>query len=125
MRRLLTELMEFDDVATFLAEKVAGTGIRYDVGEGPALLGSRLRDLPVDGGRLYERMRAGRGLLVDATGTLSVTGWADRVERAEAPAGGLPAPAVLLRPDGHVVWLGDDQSGLEARLAQWFGAPGA
>jgi hypothetical protein len=34
----------------------------------------------------------------------------------------LEAPAVLLRPDGHVVWVGEDQRGLEARLARWFGA---
>ncbi|CAL9441624.1 hypothetical protein SUDANB176_02259 [Streptomyces sp. enrichment culture] len=32
------------------------------------------------------------------------------------------APAVLLRPDGHVAWVGEDQRELAARLSKWFGA---
>ena len=34
----------------------------------------------------------------------------------------LDVPAVLLRPDGHVAWAGDDQQGLLNRLPRWFGA---
>jgi hypothetical protein len=33
-------------------------------------------------------------------------------------------PAVLLRPDGHVAWVGEDQQTLEVALAKWFGAAG-
>src|SRR5215218_2602309 len=80
MRRLLAELMDFDDVSRFLAEKVTAIGIRYDVGDGPALLGRRLRDIPLSRGRLYELTHRGRGLLLDRTGELSVTGWADRID---------------------------------------------
>ena len=36
----------------------------------------------------------------------------------------LDAPAVLLRPDGHVAWLGADQAELSGRLPVWFGAAG-
>ncbi|THJ67970.1 hypothetical protein E8P82_03880 [Arthrobacter echini] len=32
------------------------------------------------------------------------------------------APAVLLRPGGHVVWVGIDQSDLLTHLPRWFGA---
>lgn len=32
-------------------------------------------------------------------------------------------PAVLLRPDGHVAWAGDDQQELLDHLPTWFGAP--
>jgi hypothetical protein len=32
-------------------------------------------------------------------------------------------PAVLLRPDGHVAWAGDDQQELLSQLSRWFGAP--
>jgi hypothetical protein len=30
-------------------------------------------------------------------------------------------PAVLLRPDGHVAWVGEDQQELISTLPQWFG----
>jgi hypothetical protein len=29
---------------------------------------------------------------------------------------------MLLRPDGHVVWVGDEQQDLLDRLPSWFGA---
>ncbi len=31
-------------------------------------------------------------------------------------------PSVLLRPDGHVAWLGEHQIDLNEHLARWFGA---
>jgi hypothetical protein len=122
VRRLLTELMDFEDVSRFLAEKVAGIGIRYDFGEGPELLGRRLRDIPLSRGRLYELTRDGRGLLLDQTGELSVAGWADRIDHVADVSVELDAPAVLLRPDGHVAWIGADQEDLLRHLPTWFGA---
>ncbi len=50
VRRLLAELMEFEDVSRFLAEKVTGIGIRYDFGEGHGLIGKRLRDIRLSRG---------------------------------------------------------------------------
>ena len=58
--------------------------------------------------------------------------WAARVQTVDATYDGgwdLPvigpvsAPAaVLIRPDGHVAWVGDGtQAGLEDALARWFG----
>ena len=64
--------------------------------------GERLRDLPLKNGTLYDLMHAGRGLLLDQTGLLPITGWADRVD--------------------HVVaWLGDDGQSLRFALRRWFG----
>lgn len=60
VRRLFAELMDFDDVNRFLAERVASIGIRYDLGSDNPLVGRRLRDMPLAEGRLYERMRDGR-----------------------------------------------------------------
>ncbi|MFC6357084.1 rifampin monooxygenase [Luethyella okanaganae] len=122
VRRLLAELMDFEDVGRFLAEKVSGIGICYDFGEGPELLGRRLRDIPLSRGRLYELTRDGRGLLLDQTGGLSVTGWADRVDYVADVSAELDALAVLLRPDGHVAWIGEDQTALISHLPTWFGA---
>ncbi|MEY9851402.1 2-polyprenyl-6-methoxyphenol hydroxylase-like FAD-dependent oxidoreductase [Leifsonia sp. EB41] len=121
VRRLLTELMEVDGVGRYLAEQVSGLGIRYDLGDGPDLLGRRLRDLPLPDGRLYERLRDGRGLLLDRTGRLTAAGWGDRVglvADADLPIG---EPALLLRPDGYVAWIGDGQDGLAEALRRWFG----
>ena len=123
VRRLLTELMDFEDVRQFLAEKITAIGIRYNFGEGPEMLGKRLRDIPLSRGRLYELTREGRGLLLDQTGKLSVTGWTDRIDHVADVSGELDAPAVLLRPDGHVAWIGEDQNDLLHHLPTWFGAP--
>ncbi|MBB4685787.1 rifampin monooxygenase [Amycolatopsis jiangsuensis] len=123
VRRLLAELMEFEQVHRHLVEKVMGTAIRYDFGEGHPLLGKRLRDVRLTQGRLYERMHRGRGLLLDQTGHLSVTGWADRVDHVADVSEELDVPAVLLRPDGHVAWTGEAQEDLARVLPTWFGTP--
>ncbi len=34
----------------------------------------------------------------------------------------LDVPAVLLRPDGHVAWAGEDQADLLSQMPKWFGA---
>jgi hypothetical protein len=122
VRRLLAQLMEFDEVNRYLIEKITGIGVRYDFGAGHELLGRRLRDRTLKRGRLYGLMHAGRGLLLDQTGRLSVAGWSDRVDHVVDVSEELDAPAVLLRPDGHVAWVGEDQRELLDRLPRWFGA---
>ncbi len=122
VRRLISELMDFDEVNRHLVEKITAIGIRYDFGEGHDLLGRRMRDVGLKRGRLYELMRGGRGLLLDQTGRLSVAGWADRVDHVVDVSEELDVPAALLRPDGHVAWVGDDQQDLHSQLPTWFGA---
>lgn len=125
LRDLLSALMDFEEVNRYVTGLVTATDVRYDFGGGHALLGRRIRDIPLARGRLYELTRGGRGLLLDRTGRLSVAGWADRVDHVVdvGDAGEeLGAPAVLLRPDGHVVWAGGDQGELLDRLPRWFGA---
>ncbi|WP_444960414.1 rifampin monooxygenase [Nocardiopsis sp. M1B1] len=125
LRELLSTLMDFEEVNRYVTGLVTATDVRYDFGGGHALLGRRMRDIRLTRGRLYELTHGGRGLLLDRTGRLSVTGWADRVDHvvdAGGASGELGAPAVLLRPDGHVVWAGGDQGELLDRLPRWFGA---
>jgi 2-polyprenyl-6-methoxyphenol hydroxylase-like FAD-dependent oxidoreductase len=122
MRRLMSRLMDFEDVNKYVIEMVMGVGIRYDFGDENNLVGRRLRDVPLKRGRLYEQMHAGRGLLLDQTGHLSVQGWEDRVDHVVDVSEELDLPAALLRPDGHVTWVGEDQEELRTHLAQWFGA---
>ncbi|MFD4737120.1 rifampin monooxygenase [Streptomyces virginiae] len=123
VRRLLSELMEFENVNRYLIEKITAIGIRYDLGEGHELLGRRMRDITLKRGSLYELTHEGRGLLLDRTGRLSVTGWADRIDHVVDDSEDVDVPAVLLRPDGHVAWVGADQRDLIDRVPLWFGAP--
>jgi rifampicin monooxygenase len=125
VRSLLAELMDLNEVSRYLIEKITAISVRYDFGAGPPLLGRRLRDRAVQPGRLFELLRTGRGVLLDQSGTLSATRWSDRVDHVPGPVEDLEFPAALLRPDGHVAWLGDDQPSLEAALTRWFGAADA
>jgi 3-(3-hydroxy-phenyl)propionate hydroxylase len=68
-----------------------------------------------DGGRSVIRKAAG----------IEFVGW--EATRSERPAvGAVPGPAaVLVRPDGHVAWVGEgSQAGLAEALTTWFGRPG-
>lgn len=132
VRKLLTELMEFDTVNRHLIGKITALDIRYDFGPGPDLVGRRQRDIPLGQGTLYDRMHTGRGVLLDRMGELLLEGWADRVDSI-AGAGLHPqVPSRLLRPDGHIVWLesepdegggssADSQADLVDALETWFG----
>lgn len=126
VRRLLTELMDLDEVNRHLIGKITAIDIRYDVGgegQGPGLLGRRLPDIDVKQGRLYSLLHRGRGLLLDRTECLTTGGWSDRVDYLADRTAALDVPCVLLRPDGHIAWIGDDQQDLDRRLSRWFGKP--
>ncbi|PWH05300.1 FAD-dependent oxidoreductase [Brachybacterium endophyticum] len=135
VRRLMTELMTLPQVDRMLTEKIASIAIRYDTGvaaddartaAGPVhdLLGRRLRDLPLTTGRLYEHLHAGRWLLLDPSGALSTGRWGDQVDVVTERSAALEVPAALLRPDGHVAWVGvgaaGDQQTLERALRSWL-----
>lgn len=129
LRGLLARLMDFEEANRYVTEMITAVDVRYDFGEGHELLGRRLRDVGLkQGRRLYSLQHGGRGLLLDQTGgRLSAEGWADRVDHvadaidaSEAPDV-RDVPALLLRPDGHVAWVGDDQQDLHKHLAKWFG----
>ncbi|MEU3186005.1 rifampin monooxygenase [Streptomyces sp. NPDC006923] len=125
LRELFSKLMDFEEVNRYVTGIITAVDVRYDFGEGHGLLGRRLRDVGLKRGRLYELTHGGRGLLLDQTGRLSVAGWADRVDHVVDVVDvseELDVPAVLLRPDGHVAWVGEDQQDLLSRLPTWFGA---
>lgn len=119
--RLLTELMDFEEVNRRLIEKITAIGVRYDLGSEDDEVGRRLRNIDVAGVGHYTKMREGRGLLLDQTSQLTVGGWSDRVDQAGGVSSQLGVPAALLRPDGHVAWVGDNQQALDEHLERWFG----
>jgi len=137
---LMRELVGMDEPRRHISGLISGLDVRYDLGEGHPLLGRRMPDLDLDtaGGRtrVYETLREGRAVLINLgqPTSLNIGPWADRVRSVNASHEGvweLPvigvvaAPsAVLIRPDGHVAWVGDDTaSGLVEALTRWFGSP--
>ncbi|WLQ41682.1 rifampin monooxygenase [Streptomyces laculatispora] len=122
LRELFGKLMDFEEVNEYVTGMITAVGVRYDFGEGHELLGRRMRDVELKRGRLYALLHEGRGLLLDQTGRLSAAGWADRVDHVVDVSEEVDVPAVLLRPDGHVAWAGEDQQELLGVLPKWFGA---
>ncbi|MCL6731473.1 SDR family oxidoreductase [Streptomyces neyagawaensis] len=130
-RSVLAEIIALEPVRQRLAGAVSGLDIRYDTGPGgPSLLGARLAH--------GHPVRSGRGLLIDAYGDpehhlrlrRAAAPWADRVDvlAAGPEAVGLSGTdAVLVRPDGHVVWIASagppGPEPLVAALRTWFGEP--
>jgi 3-(3-hydroxy-phenyl)propionate hydroxylase len=141
LRDIVDELLGHDGPHELVAARIAGLDVAYDVGPGHPLLGRRMPDLELrtgDGtGWFSALLHDARPVLLDlAGGTLDLTGWSDRVTYVVAEAAGpwrlpvlgtVPAPdAVLVRPDGHVAWVGDGGgSGLREALTRWFGPAAA
>ena len=132
----LSELLRMEEPRRRFGGMMSGLDIRYDFGEGHKLLGRRMPDLDLAAGRVYTLLHEARPLLLDfaGTGDLDIAPWADRVRKVAARHDGvweLPvigevaAPdAVLVRPDGHVAWVGEgSRQGLDEALATWFGPP--
>jgi hypothetical protein len=123
------------------AGMMSGLDIHYDLGTGHPLLGRRMPDLDLitESGprRVFSLLHDARPVLLNLAepGVLDITPWAARVQRLDARyagswelpvLGAVTAPsAVLIRPDGHVAWLGDGtDAGLREALGTWFGARG-
>lgn len=141
LREVMADLLGMDEPRRRLAGMMSGLDIHYDLGEGHPLLGRRMPDLDLataDGPlRVFTLLHDARPVLLDlggVPGALDIAPWAERVRRVEAEyagawelpvLGAVAAPAaVLIRPDGHVAWVGDGTDrGLADALTAWFGAP--
>lgn len=140
LRETVAELLGMDEPRKRMAGMVSGLDITYHVGEGHPLLGRRMPDLDIvtaDGlisffTLLHHAMAV--LLVLGAPRDIDVAPWAGRIQLVDAEYGGrwelpvvglVPAPtAVLVRPDGHVAWVGDgSDSGLIDAMITWCGAP--
>jgi 3-(3-hydroxy-phenyl)propionate hydroxylase len=137
----MSEVLTMEEPRKRTAGMLSGLDIHYDLGEGHPLLGRRMPDLdlvtttgPL---RVFTLLHDARPVLLNLgePGGVDITGWADRVQLIDAKyvgtwdlpvLGVVAAPAaVLIRPDGHVAWVGDQtRAGLDDALTTWFGLPG-
>jgi 2-polyprenyl-6-methoxyphenol hydroxylase-like FAD-dependent oxidoreductase len=140
LRDTVTELLDMDEPRARFAAMMSGLDIRYDLGKGHPLVGRRMPDLDLltaDGrSRVFDLLRGARPVLLNFgdAGGIDIASWADRVRLVDAKHVGpceLPAlgavsapPAVLIRPDGHVAWVGARaDAALHRALGTWFGPP--
>jgi len=141
VRDTFADLLGFDGPRAQLAGLLSGLDVRYDLGDGHPLLGRRMPDLelgPAGGptSRAFALLHEARPVLLNLgrPGSIDLGPWAGRVRLVDAEVPGsweLPLvgavdrpAAVLIRPDGHVAWVGDGtQTGLVAALTTWFGQP--
>ncbi|MET0411807.1 MAG: FAD-dependent monooxygenase [Polyangiaceae bacterium] len=139
LRETVTELMQVDEARKRYFSRLSGLDVHYDLGRGHPLLGRRMPDLELTRAsgalRLFSLLHAARPVLLDLAeaGGFDISPWANRVRLIaarhtgvlELPVCGVaPAPsAVLIRPDGHVAWVGTGtDDGLREALSTWFGA---
>lgn len=140
LRDTMEEMLSFDGPRKCLAGLLSGLDVAYDLGDGHALLGRRMPDLDLitaDGPvRVFALLHDARPVLLNLgeRGSIDVSPWAHRVRCIDADytgawelpvLGAVTGPtAVLIRPDGHVAWVGEGkQTGLREALATWFGPP--
>jgi hypothetical protein len=138
----MSELLRMDEPRKRYAGMMSGLDIHYDLGAGHPLLGRRVPDLDLitESGaqRVFTLLHDARPVLLNLgePGVFDITPWKARVKRTDARydgawelpvIGAVAAPsAVLIRPDGHVAWIGEGTDhGLHAALTSWFGAPRA
>jgi hypothetical protein len=136
----MAETLAMDEPRRHFAGLLSQLDLRYELGEGHPLLGRRMPDLDLhtpDGPlRLYSLLHRAKPVLINLgePGSIDITPWVDRVQLLDASYDGPwelpvigavdPPSAVLVRPDGHVAWVGaGGEAGLRDALTTWFGAP--
>ncbi|MFD9966307.1 FAD-dependent monooxygenase [Amycolatopsis sp. NPDC058986] len=129
LRRLFGEMVRKQENSAFIAHLMAGSDVRYDIGDTHPLSGRMVPDLAVGSRRVTELLRTARPVLADFTGGTEIgaaaVGWADRVDLVSESTSDTPVAAVLVRPDGYVAWATDspqETDGLQEALTRWFGA---
>jgi hypothetical protein len=138
LHEYIAELLRMDEPRKRYGAMMSGLDIHYDLGAGHPLLGRRMPDLDLvtDAGprRVFTLLHDARPVLIQLAGAFDIAPWADRVRQIDARydgawelpvLGAVAAPAaVLIRPDGHVAWVGEGTDhGLRDALAKWFGSP--
>jgi hypothetical protein len=130
LHAVFRDLLDTRDGATYVAERVWGVSLRYDLGEGHPLVGRSCPDFELaDGTRVGTGLRGGTGLLLDFGGCSSLRAldgvFGDRLRYVTSDAKDpLGLRVLLVRPDGFVAWASDTRPEVEEvrrAASRWFG----
>ncbi|GAA2548117.1 FAD-dependent monooxygenase [Streptomyces levis] len=102
--------------------EITGIGYRYPAPRGThRLTGTRVPDVALEGGRLYEALRGGRFVLIAPQAYRAGGGREDRLTVQHWRSG--RGSTVLVRPDGYVAWAADaaDPAAIDKALTAHVG----
>jgi 2-polyprenyl-6-methoxyphenol hydroxylase-like FAD-dependent oxidoreductase len=121
MRNLVVpRLLRLSRVRDAVAGSFAGTSLRYPHQRGEdRLVGTRATEIPLRQGKLTHVQRAAGFVLIREHGA-QPTQVPGLVEAERTDSG----PALVVRPDGHIAWVGSssDREALITALRRWTGA---
>lgn len=135
LRDVVADLLAMDEPRRHVAGMLSGLDVAYDLGGGHPLVGRRIPDLdlstPEGPVRVFELLHDARPLLLDLCDS-DDPALPRRVRRVAATCAGPwdlpvvgevePPRAALIRPDGHVAWVGEPSDPhLPEVVARWFG----
>ncbi|MGO7535552.1 FAD-dependent monooxygenase [Rhizobium leguminosarum] len=129
LEAIIRDLIDTRDGATYFAERVWGVSLCYDLGGSHPLVGRSAPDFELaDGTKLGDRLRQGKGLLLDFDAGAPLQALASRWNGityvASDARGRLGLSALLVRPDGFVAWAGEaapDNVEAAQAASRWFG----
>ena len=129
LNTIVRDLMNTRDGATYFAGKVWGIFTHYDLGGDHPLVGHSVPNFEFeDGTTISERMRDGRGILLDFDRktfmkTLA-SEYGDQLRYVSGPAKEqLGLSAALIRPDGFIAWACDsepNEQSIRQAADRWF-----
>jgi len=129
LNAIVRDLINTRDGATYIAGRVWGVHTHYNLGSDHPLIGHSVPNFEFeDGGRIGELMHDGQSILLDFDMNDSLKTWTgeygDRIKYISGRIKDrLAVSAVLIRPDGIIVWASDnapDYSELQKAAARWF-----
>jgi hypothetical protein len=127
LNAIFRDLINTRDGATYMAARVWGIFMHYNLGGDHSLVGYSVPNFEFeDGTRIGELMREGQGMLLDFGMNASLKALASELGgrikyvagRAQEQFG---LSAVLIRPDGFIASASDNEQSIRQAIALWFG----